>query len=139
MIDKLKRKLLKQAFSSLSAFLLYTQFLARPALAQGCELTTTISGKEVPQLGGLVCVLASLLKTGMDLALGVGMIMLIISGVKYATATADPKALEGAKRTMTYTILGLVLALGARSILILISNLLGAENLDFWQNIILPG
>lgn len=119
----------------LSELVLVSLFKAGPAFAAGC----LIEEEGVPpQLSGLACVLVSLLKTGLDLSLAVGSIFFIVGGVKYATATGDPKALDGAKRTLTYAILGLVLVIGARAIITLVANLLGVPQYDFWRKVFLP-
>jgi len=62
-------------------------------------------------------------------------ILLIVGGFKYITSGGDPKAVEGAKKTLTSAIIGLVLILVSYLVLILISNITGVDVTDF--NIIL--
>lgn len=58
-------------------------------------------------------------------------LMLILGGFKYITAGGDPKALEGAKKTLTYAILGIVLIASAYLILLLIEQFTGAPVTEF--------
>ncbi len=62
--------------------------------------------------------------------------LLIISGFKFITSGGDPKAAEGAKKTLTSAITGLVIILVSYLILLLIKNLTGANVTDF--NVVLP-
>jgi hypothetical protein len=63
-------------------------------------------------------------------------ILLIVGGFKYITSGGDPKAVEGAKKTLTSAIIGLVLILVSYLILVLISNITGVDITKF--NILLP-
>jgi heme A synthase len=55
-------------------------------------------------------------------------IMLLIGGVKYITSGGDPKAVQGAKNTITYAIGGLIL--------VVIKNITGAPVTQF--NVVVP-
>jgi len=63
-------------------------------------------------------------------------ILLIVGGFKYITSGGDPKAVEGAKKTLTYAIGGLVVILVSYLILVLITNITGVDVTQF--NIVLP-
>lgn len=65
------------------------------------------------------------------LALGgiVLFVMLLTGGFKYLTSGGDPKALEGAKKTLTTAIGGLVMLVGSFLILKIIANFTGAESI----------
>lgn len=58
-------------------------------------------------------------------------IFLIIGGFKYITAGGDPKAAEGAKKTITYAIGGLLLILASYLILVLIHTITGVDVTQF--------
>lgn len=58
-------------------------------------------------------------------------ILLLIGGFKYITAGGDPKAAEGAKKTITYAIGGLLLILASYLILVLIKNITGVDVTQF--------
>jgi hypothetical protein len=54
-------------------------------------------------------------------------ILLLSSGFKFITSGGDPKALEGAKKTLTYAIAGLILIIASYLILLLIKELIGVD------------
>lgn len=67
------------------------------------------------------------------LALGgiVLFLMLLSGGFKYLTSGGDPKAVEGAQKTLTYAIGGLVLLAGSYMLLNIIGQFTGANVTDF--------
>lgn len=58
-------------------------------------------------------------------------IMLIMGGFKFITAGGDPKAIEGAKKTLTYAIAGIVLIALSFLILRFISTFTGVDVTQF--------
>lgn len=58
-------------------------------------------------------------------------VSLLIGGFKYLTAGGDPKAAEGAKKTITYAIGGLLLILASYLILVLIHTITGIDVTQF--------
>jgi TRAP-type C4-dicarboxylate transport system permease small subunit len=58
-------------------------------------------------------------------------LMLIIGGFKYILSGGNPEAAAGARRTITYAIIGLVLVASAYLILFLIETITGAQVTDF--------
>ncbi len=58
-------------------------------------------------------------------------IMLLTGGVKYITSGGDPKAVEGARKTITYAVGGLFVVLISYLILVLIKNITGANVTQF--------
>lgn len=58
-------------------------------------------------------------------------IMLIIGGFRYLTSGGDPKAAEGAKKTITYAIFGLVAILLAWFILLFVEKFTGVTVTQF--------
>ncbi len=67
------------------------------------------------------------------LALGgiVLFLMLLNGGFKYLTSGGDPKTTEGAQKTLTYAIGGLVLLAGSYMILNIIKTFTGADVTNF--------
>lgn len=57
------------------------------------------------------------------LAGAVAVIFVILSGVKFLTSGGDPKQVEGARHTMTYAIIGLIVVLLAFGIVNIIADL----------------
>lgn len=58
-------------------------------------------------------------------------ILLIIGGFKFITSGGDPKAVEGARKTLTSAIAGLVIILVSYLVLVLISNITGVDVTGF--------
>ncbi|HTK03147.1 MAG TPA: hypothetical protein VL401_00010 [Alphaproteobacteria bacterium] len=58
-------------------------------------------------------------------------ILLLSGGFKYITSGGDPKATEGAQKTITYAIIGLVLILVSYLILVLIQRITGVNITEF--------
>lgn len=58
-------------------------------------------------------------------------LMLVTGGFKFITAGGDPKAVESAKQTLTYAILGIVFVASAFLILRLIEEFTGAPVTEF--------
>lgn len=56
----------------------------------------------------------------------IAVILIVISGIKFITSGGDPKQVEGAKQTLTYAIIGLVIVLLSFVIVNLIGIITGA-------------
>ncbi|MBI2034526.1 MAG: hypothetical protein HYT11_02215 [Candidatus Levybacteria bacterium] len=60
----------------------------------------------------------------------VAMFFIIFAGIKYLISRGDPKQIEGAKKTLTYAIVGLIVVLSAFFIINFLGYITGVE-LDF--------
>lgn len=78
--------------------------LAKPVLAAEIE---AVGG--VATLKGLEGAFENIITVALGLAGLVVFLMLIVGGFRYITAGGDPKKVEGARRTLTYAIGGMVL------------------------------
>ena len=58
-------------------------------------------------------------------------VLLLVGGFKYIISGGDPKAVESAKKTLTYAIGGLVVILVSYLILVLISKVTGVDVTNF--------
>lgn len=58
-------------------------------------------------------------------------ILLIVGGFRYITSGGDPKATEGAQKTITSAIVGLILVLLAYLVLVLIKTITGVDVTQF--------
>jgi len=58
-------------------------------------------------------------------------VLLIVGGFNYLTSGGDPKKIEGAKATLTYAIIGIVVLVLAFLIIRLIETLTGAKVTEF--------
>jgi hypothetical protein len=63
-------------------------------------------------------------------------VLLLVSGFKFITSGGDPKAVEGARKTLTSAIAGLIIILVAYLILVLITNITGVNVTNF--SILIP-
>lgn len=82
---------------------------------------------DVPTLKGLEGVFENVIVIILGLAGIILFIMLLSGGFKYITAGGDPKGMEGAKKTLTYAIGGIVVVALSYLILNLIQEFTGAN------------
>ena len=83
------------------------------------------------QLSQLEDVFKNVVSAALGLCAIVLFIMLILGGYKYITSGGDPKGIEGAKKTLTYAVGGLLLILLSLLILNLIENITGVTITEF--------
>ena len=81
------------------------------------------------QISDLIQIMYNLLNLAIRLAGIATFIMIILGGFKWLTSGGDPKAVESARNTITYAILGLVLIIIAWFILKFIADFTGIEKL----------
>ena len=55
------------------------------------------------------------------------LIMMIVGGFQFLTSGGDPKAVAGARTTLTYAVIGIILVVISWLILLLIKNITGAD------------
>jgi len=82
-------------------------------------------------LSALETVFGNVVKSALALAGVVLFVLLIIGGLKYITSGGDPKAAEGAQKTITYAIGGLIIILLSYLILVLIKTITGVDVTQF--------
>lgn len=91
-----------------------------------------MSGDTPPaQLSDLQTVFGNVVGVALGFAGIVLFIMLLVGGFRYITAGGDPKGVEGAKKTLTSAIAGMVLVALAFLILQFIANFTGAPITEF--------
>lgn len=83
-------------------------------------------GAAPAQLSQLETVFGSVVTSLLALGGIVLFLMLLSGGFKYLTSGGDPKATEGAQKTLTYAIGGLAMLAGSYIILNIISSFTGA-------------
>lgn len=57
----------------------------------------------------------------------VALFLIIFSGIKFLTSGGDPKQVEGARKTLTYAIIGLVVILSSFAIINIIAGVTGVD------------
>ncbi|MGA2910466.1 MAG: hypothetical protein ABSE04_01515 [Candidatus Microgenomates bacterium] len=97
---------------------------------------TPING--VGTIGNLGCLVQRTISLVLGLAGIVLFVILIVGGFKYITSGGDPKAVETAKKTLTYAVAGLIIILVSYLILVLISNITGV-NVTQFNVVVSPG
>jgi len=85
----------------------------------------------VARIGDLGCLFQRVVGYALGFAGIVLFILLIVGGFKFITSGGDPKAVEDAKKTLTYAIGGLIVILISYLILVLISNITGVDVTKF--------
>jgi glucose uptake protein GlcU len=86
---------------------------------------------DVPTISELEKVFANVVRVALSFAGLALFIMLLVGGFKYLTAGEDPKAVEEARKTLTYAIGGLVLVAAAYLILVFIKQITGIDVTQF--------
>lgn len=85
----------------------------------------------VATIADLGTVFGNVVKYALGFAGIVLFIMLLVGGFKFITSGGDPKAVEGAKKTLTYAIAGLIIILISFLILVLIQRITGVNVTNF--------
>ena len=86
---------------------------------------------DVATIADLGNILQKLLGYALGLAGIVLFILLIVGGFQFITSGGDPKAAEGAKKTITSAIIGLIVILVSFIILVIIRNITGVDVTQF--------
>jgi hypothetical protein len=116
---------------------LFVVFCAAPQLnpafasfTAGCPSGAGIGVNTVWTLDCVFPLVANFVSLALTLAGIVAMFLIIYSGIKFMLSSGDPKQLEGARNTLIYAILGLLLVFFSFGIVLFISNLTGVACLN---------
>ena len=82
---------------------------------------------DVPTIQGLECLIANIFTVIITLIGLGGFVMFIFGAFKWMTAGSNSKNIDSAKKTFTYSVLGLVLSLSAFIIINLIADFTGVS------------
>src|SRR3990167_6674893 len=85
----------------------------------------------IATIADLGCIFQNVVGAAIAFAGIVLFILLLSGGFKYITSGGDPKATEGAQKTITYAVLGLILILVSYLILVLIKTITGVDVTQF--------
>lgn len=83
-----------------------------------------------PTLGCATVVFSNIVDAALIFAGVVALFFIVISGIKFITSGGDPKQVEGARKTLTWAIIGLVVVFLSFFIVKLISYLTGAHCIE---------
>lgn len=92
---------------------------------------TDVDPSGIAKLENLECVFKNIVGVILGFAGIAFFILLLSSGFKFITSDGDPKALEGAKKTLTYAIGGFILIIASYLILLLIKDITGVDVTGF--------
>ena len=93
-----------------------------------CAECSTISDPNAPaELGSIVLVIRNIIKLLVPVAAIAFFIMMIIGGAQFIFSGGDPKAAAGARSTLTYAIIGIILVIVSWLILLLVQNVTGVD------------
>lgn len=95
-------------------------------IVNNCVTIDSKTGDKVATLKCLPAVFQNVVFAALLFAGVVAVFLIIYSGIKFITSGGDPKQVEGARHTMTYAIIGLVVILLSFFIINLIANITGA-------------
>jgi hypothetical protein len=87
--------------------------------------------KDPAQLSDLEGIFSNLVQAILGLAGITFFVLLLVGGLKYITSGGDPKATEGAQKTLTYAVGGLIAIVLSYLILVLIKTLTGVDVTKF--------
>lgn len=123
------RNLLQTFFAVLFAFVVVFGVPANVS-AQGTRAWSGVCvASGVATIQGFQCLIANILRiavTGIGFA---GFVMLIVGSFRYLLSGGNPKGIDEGKKTITYAVLGLIMALSAYFILRIIADFTGVEGI----------
>jgi len=97
------------------------------------DRTATPGAGDVATFLGLQCLIANILSIALTLIGLAGFVMIIIGGFRYMLSGSDPKGADAARNTITFAVVGLVVALSAFIILNLIAAFTGIPSLTMFK------
>lgn len=134
-------KKLRKNLCALSALIVSALALPLPVLAQGPQAwsgvcvgdETLIPGSgDVATIRGLQCLLGNVLSVAISAIGFIGFVMIIFSAYRFMTSGGNSKGVEASRNTLTWAVIGLLLALASISILRVIAEFTGVNLiLDF--------
>ena len=95
---------------------------------------TTVNGIQVATAGCIGDIITTVINIAFIFAGSVSAFVIIFAGIKMVTSGGDPKQIEGARSTITYGVIGLVLVLLSVMIINLIGYITRVNCLQFINN-----
>jgi Fe2+ transport system protein B len=117
MIIKTKKTIILKIISFLLIslmFLVMSYVVSNTASAQNSGATLVIPPTKLPNnSGGIKAILENVLKWILGIFGVIAIISFVVSGIQYFMAAGDEKNMDTAKRNMTYSIIGIIVALAS--------------------------
>jgi len=115
------------SFLKKASIAVVAQALPLLAFAQGGTGTGTGTGIAVePKTPEIETVLTNVMNYFLGFVVVACIFMLIYAGFSFVTAAGDEKKVENARKTITYAVVGLIVALLAKSLVGLVRGIIGA-------------
>lgn len=86
------------------------------------------AGYVIPQDSNLTQIIGDYIRVGIGILGVISLLMIIYSGVQWMTAAGDEKKVEGAKKILKNTVIGLVIVSSAYAITSFVFSKLGPED-----------
>ncbi len=67
-------------------------------------------------------VVANIMKVALGALGGISVLMIVIGGIRFVTSNGDPSAVSSAKKTVLYSVIGLVVAIMAAAIVYMVTD-----------------
>jgi Type IV secretion system pilin len=127
-----EKKLVKAVatITTIAAVTFFTSSIGQPAYAQTVDPGGFggVTGLHLPELAGIF---VSIIKDLFALIGVVTVIIIVVGGLRMIVSGGDPKAMASARASVTYGIIGLVVALLAVTIVTVAGNFLNIPNVNF--------
>jgi hypothetical protein len=125
----------KKVFSNLVGLLLFVAVAhitaphAQAAPSPWTGACVSGPGNDVPTIIGLECLLANVLGVAVTFIGLAGFVMLLYGSFKFLISGGNNKGMEDAQKTLTFSVIGLVVALSSFLIVRLISEFTGVSSI----------
>ncbi len=103
--------------------------ITRAQTSEWSGICVYVEDQEVATLQGLQCLLANILSVALTVIGIAGLLMLVIGSMKWLLSGGNAQHVEKAKNTMTYAVVGLIVALSAFIILNLVAEFTGIPSI----------
>lgn len=91
--------------------------------------TSCLENVDVATLACIPIIIKNVITAALVFSGMVALVLIIYSGTRYITSKGDPTKVEGAKKTFTYAILGLIVIFLSFFIVSIISQLTGVDQI----------
>lgn len=130
------RKLIRTISITVLTFLMAFTLVASPVRAQtgdwsgvcvGSATDLGVDASDVATLQGLECLIANIFTVIITVIGLAGFVMFLVGSFRWLVSGGNSKGIDTAKGTMTYAVVGLVVALSSFIVLNLIANFTGVQ------------
>lgn len=117
---------------------IYARPFTPPPLVTGGRVCNPDTSPDANIADSFSCILANAVAALLEIGAVIALIAVIINGIKIATAGGDPKTIADAKKSLTFAIIGALVAVGGVFLVWFIGNLIGItgdfRNVDLSPN-----